>query len=143
MMSRAFEFALVAATLLVGCGGGGSDLKLLPVKGTLTQGGKALSGIKVVLETSDVKIKAPLLYGIVQDDGTFEIQTSAGEMGAPAGLYQVVLVPPAAKFDYAKPTKGGPQINTDLIPKNYQSATTTELSYEVKSSAPPLEIKVP
>ena len=143
MMSRMFGLALVAAALLVGCGGGGSDLKLVPVKGTVTQGGKALSGIKVMLETSDPKIKAPLLYGVVNDDGTFEIQTSAGEKGAPAGMYSVVLVPPAPKFDYAKPTKGGPQINTDLVPKNFQSASTTELSYEVKSSAPPLEIKVP
>jgi len=142
--TRLTTIAFFAASLLAGCGGSSSDLKLLPVKGSVAKDGKALVGVKVLLETSDPKLKAPMLYGISDDEGAFEIQTSAGDKGAPAGLYKVVLAPPAsgATFDYAKPGKG-PKANTDLVPKNLQSASTTELSYEVKSSSGPLDIKVP
>lgn len=135
--------ALLAVALLTGCGGGASDLKLLPVKGTAMKGDKALTGVRVTLEVSDPKIKAPMLFGMVDEAGAFEIQTSAGEKGAPAGMYKVVLSPPATDFDYVKAAKGGPKSQTDLIPLNYQSADATGLSHEVTSSAKPLEIKIP
>ena len=34
-------------------------------------------------------------------------------------------------------------MSVDVIPKNYQSITSTELSYDVKASGAPLDIKIP
>ena len=77
-----------------------------------------------------------MLLGVTNAEGRYEIATSAGEKGAPAGLYKVYLaqVQEAATFDYAKPSAGGPKKNTDLIPANYQSPGTTELSVEVSAT---------
>ena len=134
---------MLVCLLFAGCGGSSSDVKLYPVKGTLKKGGKPLEGIKVLLETDDPKMKAPLLFGIPDATGNFEIQTSTGAKGAPLGSYKVVISPPPAEMDYAKMAKGGPKKNTDLIPKNYQSASTTMVSYDVKADSKPLEIEIP
>lgn len=141
-ISRQLSILCVTALFWSGCGGA-TELKVLPVTGTLTVGGSPVEGIKVVLEPRDPKTKAPLLSGMTDATGKFEIQTSAGQKGAPAGQYKVVLLPKAADFDYSKAGKGGPKVSVDVIPKNYQSSTTTELSHEVKAAGPPLDIKVP
>ncbi|MEZ6121543.1 MAG: hypothetical protein R3C49_00050 [Planctomycetaceae bacterium] len=126
---------------IVGCGGGGIDLALYPVTGTVKQGGSALSGVKVMLAPRDADSKAPVLFGVVDNEGNFEIQTSAGEKGAPLGNYRVYLSAPAAEFDYSKPGKG-PQPST-LIPKNDQDPKTTSHSIEVTTSGATIDIAVP
>ncbi len=142
-VSRQILGLCAAVVLCAGCGGAGDQLALLPVKGTLTVAGKPIEGIKVVLEARDPQTKAPMLYGMTDATGAFEIQTSLGQKGAPAGQYKVCLIPKAAEFDYSKASKGGPKLSVDVIPKNYQSITSTELSYDVKASGAPLDIKIP
>lgn len=130
--------------LLVGCGTPGIDVKLAPVTGVVTKEGKPLSDVKVMLESRDPSSKAPMLFGVTNAEGRYEITTSAGEKGAPAGLYKVYLtqVEAPASFDYAKPSAGGPKKNTDLIPANYQSPNTTELSVDVSASGATYDIAV-
>ena len=130
--------------MLVGCGTPGIDVKLAPVTGVVTKEGKPLADVKVMLTSSDPSSKAPMLLGVTNAEGRYEITTSAGEKGAPAGLYKVYLaqVQAPATFDYAKPPAGGPKNNTDLIPALYQSPTTTELSVEVSATGATYDIAV-
>lgn len=130
--------------LLIGCGTPGIDIKLAPVTGVVTKDGKPLSDVKVMLESRDPSSKAPMLFGVTNAEGRYEITTSAGEKGAPAGLYKVYLsqVQAPATFDYAKPSAGGPKKNADLIPANYQSPSTTELSVDVSATGATYDIVV-
>ena len=135
---------ILGMMVLVGCGTPGIDVKLAPVTGVVTKEGKPLADVKVMLTSSDPSSKAPMLLGVTNAEGRYEIATSAGEKGAPAGLYKVYLaqVQEAATFDYAKPSAGGPKKNTDLIPANYQSPGTTELSVEVSATGATYDIAV-
>jgi hypothetical protein len=117
--------------IILGCGGGGGiDISLYPVTGTVTQSGSPMAGIKVTLAARDPKSKAPLL-----------IQTSAGEKGAPIGNYKVVLSAPPAEIDYANP--GDAPKPSALIPKNYQDPKASPANLEVTSSGGSIDIEVP
>ena len=89
---------ILGMMVLVGCGTPGIDVKLAPVTGVVTKEGKPLADVKVMLTSSDPSSKAPMLLGVTNAEGRYEITTSAGEKGAPAGLYNVYLaqVQPAA-----------------------------------------------
>ncbi len=141
--NRIATIAFLSVSLLVGCGGSGTSLKLLPVKGTVTKSGAGIKGVTVALHADDSKSLAPALLGVTDDQGAFEIQTVSGEKGAVEGTYTVVLTPPSAEFDYSKPGKRGPQQESDLIPKNFQSRETSIEKCEVKSSGAQLDIKIP
>jgi hypothetical protein len=128
--------------IILGCGGGGGiDISLYPVTGTVTQSGSPMAGIKVTLAARDPKSKAPLLFAVVDDEGKFEIQTSAGEKGAPIGNYKVVLSAPPAEIDYANP--GDAPKPSALIPKNYQDPKASPANLEVTSSGGSIDIEVP
>lgn len=135
---------LVALSLLVGCGAPGIDVKLAPVTGVVTKDGKPLPEIKVLLETADPAAKAPMLFGITNAEGKYEIQTASGEKGAPVGLYKVYLAETKApaEFDYSAAKGGGPPKVTSVIPANYQSPKTTELSVDVSATGATYDISV-
>jgi hypothetical protein len=130
--------------LLVGCGAPGIDVKLAPVTGSVTKDGKPLADVKVIFESKDPASKAPMLFGLTNAEGKYEIQTSSGEKGAPAGLYKVYLAETKApvEFDYSSAKKGGPPKSTSLIPANYQSPATTELSVDVAATGATYDISI-
>lgn len=131
-MHRFVFLALVLAT----CGCSSSDeLKVVPVTGTVTKAGKALKDIRVTLAVADASKPAPMQIGITDAEGKFEIQTSAGQKGAVPGRYKVVFTDGGApSMDYSNMGKKGPQANTEVIPKLYQSATTTPITVTVEES---------
>jgi hypothetical protein len=126
-----FAFLALVATL---CGCGDVDeLAVVPVTGTVTKGGAPVKDVRVTLATADPKDKAPLQMGLSGADGKFEIQTSAGQKGAVPGRYKVVLTDGGApNMDYSAMGKKGPQANTEVIPKTYQSSTSTPLTVTVE-----------
>jgi hypothetical protein len=135
----------VALSLFAGCGTPGIDVKLAPVTGAVTKDGKPLTDVKVILESKDPASKAPMLFGLTNAEGKYEIQTSSGEKGAPAGLYKVYLAETKApaEFDYSSANKGGgPPKSTSLIPANYQSPATTELSVDVTATGATYDILI-
>ena len=134
-----------ALLFLVGCGDSGIGVKLSPVTGIVTKAGSPLGNVKVMLESPDPASKAPLILGITDAEGKYSVQTSAGEKGAPLGLYKVYLVPPVldAQFDYAQTGTGGPKKDELLIPERMQSPKTTELSVEVTTTGAVFDIKIP
>ncbi|RLS56933.1 MAG: hypothetical protein DWH91_05580 [Planctomycetota bacterium] len=118
---------------MLGCGGAADQLSVVPVTGTVTKAGKGLKDVRVTLAPADPATKAPLMVGLSDAEGKFEIQTSAGQKGAVPGRYKVVLTDGGAPtMDYSNMGKKGPQANTQVIPKEYQSATSTPITVTVE-----------
>lgn len=131
LVHRFVLFALLS--VMFGCGGSADQLSVVPTTGTVTKAGKPLKDIRVTLTPADPTTGAPLMIGLSDADGKFEIQTSAGQKGAVPGRYKVVLTDGGAPtMDYSNMGKKGPQANTDVIPKEYQSATTTPITVTVE-----------
>lgn len=102
MRSVMFCAALVGLSCLAGCGTNQPKFdELFPVTGTVTKGGKTMSGGSVVFEADPPK-QGFLINSDVKADGTFSLSTvrttdSTGERkpGAPAGKYKVTYTPSA------------------------------------------------
>ncbi len=118
---RTHTLAALAFTLLVGCGGGGTNQPnfpdLHPVKGVVKRSGQPVKGGAIQFNPDPPRPDF-LINSEVGADGTFTLTTvrttdSKGERktGAPAGSYTVTYTPPLADQ-----TAGG-QINPIDLPK--------------------------
>jgi hypothetical protein len=132
---------LCAFLALAGCGKG--DLKLVPVEGTVTVGGKTLTSGVVTYwlegEAEGSKKVAPI--GNIGTDGTYKMTTN-GKDGAPVGRYKVTvstMMPPGSDVPDAtgggkKPTppkEANPAVKID---SRYISPKTTTLKVEVSEN---------
>ncbi len=126
-MKKFIFTAFLLCPFLVGCGGGGAEeLTVFPVTGKVTKGGAALAEVTVSL----VSQGAPMLVGVTKEDGTFEIATNAGQKGAPAGEYKVILRSNTAEMDYSTGKPKNPDAK-DAIPAKYSSEEKTDVSITV------------
>lgn len=130
----------VLVVCLVGCVEGAKPLKLAPVTGTVTKGGKALKDIRVTLAPVDEGTAAPFLTGLSDADGKFTIQTGTGDKGATPGRYKVVLTDgaPTKTSDYSSGAGGppkAPSADSEVIPSAYQSSATTPITVTVDASS--------
>ncbi|MCA8987407.1 MAG: hypothetical protein KDA78_07195 [Planctomycetaceae bacterium] len=122
---------LFTSLFLVGCGGGEDKLVLYPVTGKVTKGGAPLADIKVNL-VPRTSTSAPLLVGRTGPDGTFEITAPGGEKGAPEGDYKIVLTPESTMVEADYSSGKAPKAeSTEVIPKTYTTADTTEAGITV------------
>ncbi len=130
-MKNSIFLALLFSFFLIGCGGGGDELSVYPVTGKITKGGSGMAGVNVSLIPQG-QTESPMLVGITAEDGSFEILTSTGLKGAPAGEYKIVLAGKGAEMDYST---GQPKKTTgkDSIPKKYASEETTDESITVSA----------
>jgi hypothetical protein len=125
---------------VLGCAKGDTGPALYPVTGTVKKDGKPLAGVSVSLVATNQKVGIALM-GVTKDDGTFEIATGQGKKGAPEGTFKVVLskgagaVPADPKDAYAGARKDPRQSAGDEIPKEWQSASTTTKTFDVKKGA--------
>lgn len=129
---RSGGFVVILVLFSLGCGGGGYDgPKLYPVTGKLTKGGAPLPGINISLIAADPASKAPALFAVTGDDGSFTIRTSTGFPGAPVGAYKVLIVAPPPEIDYR--TQKGPPKKSKVIPEKYGTASSTDKVLDVKA----------
>jgi len=125
-MSRLFRLVVgsVAFAVLIPLAGCGNSIH--PVRGTVHfPDGTPLSHGRVVIESDDGKTGS---WGIIHEDGTFEMGTLTPNDGVPAGTYHVYLTnattpPPAA-------------LSATFIPKplvhaKYASKETSGITFEV------------
>jgi len=95
MLSR---FALVAVIAIVGCGGGGSTLKTVPVSGIVNYKGAPVKGAFVTFATAKTPRTA---VGVCDASGRFKLTTINTNDGAVAGEHVITIVtmpePGAAK----------------------------------------------
>ncbi len=130
--------AMVAVSLMVGCGGTYDSY----VKGVATLDSEPLP--RGTISFKPVQ-PGPTAYGLISDDGSYTLKTGR-ESGLPPGEYVVAVVvnePSVSKEEGALPTPGKP-----ITPLWYRSAKTSplkktiepgnnEINLELTSEPPP------
>lgn len=126
--------AVLAASLLSGCGGSDDGPKLVPVSGKVTLAGSPLPGVGISFRPDKAKgnksVHEP--SGTADAEGKFEL-VAAAKNGAEVGWYKVVIIPATPA-----PTGGEmPQVGPPPFNVKYTDVTTTDLTIEVKAGAAP------
>jgi len=94
-ISRFVSCTLVVCLTFLMSGCGGSDLPQgIAISGTVTFGGKPLTGGEVVYTPSE-KGDARMARGLIEEDGTFRMVTSGSVSGVLPGKYLISIVPSA------------------------------------------------
>lgn len=131
---------LAAACGLTGCNGKSfpDPPKTYPVKGTISSGGKPLSGgtLLCVLVSNNDKYGSPEAPAEIQADGSFEPKLFAGHPGLYPGTWKVVVRPTMLK--------GGKTVRIpEPVAARYTKEETTDLTFEVREgdNAPKLDLK--
>ena len=83
------RFALIALIALVGCGGGGSTLKTVPVSGTVNYKGAPVKGAFVTFATAKTPRTA---VGVCDASGRFKLTKINSNDGAVAGEHVITIV---------------------------------------------------
>lgn len=142
-MKLARGFVLIGfafhAAALVGCGAKDVGPPVVQVKGQINFEGRPIPGAIVTLHpvsqaANEQATKSSLVvtpFGIVDQDGSFQLTTRAPADGAPEGEYHVTV---------SWPTKGGDSDNTyEQLPPKYQVAQSSGLKLRVSSGQRELE----
>lgn len=134
MLRHAVRFHLLIG-LVLAPGGCNAEAKLYPVHGTVVfdngAPATALAGGTVSLEsTSDLSNYA----GTIQADGTYRIETPLGKLGAPAGAYRVLVMPP----EPTNPDQPPPEI----IARRFRSYETSQIQVIVEERPNDFPIRV-
>jgi hypothetical protein len=119
----------VPLLLLAGCGLG-TKLEYAEVEGTVTLGGKSLSGVNVTFyPDSEGAEQLPYATGKTDDAGRYTLTLQSGKPGALVGKNRVVVSWPAPerRDDQPRPPPPGP-----AIPVRYTVVTETPLVVEVE-----------
>lgn len=130
-------YALAGAVVVViGCGRPGSTVA--PVNGRVLLDGQPLTQGRVVTAPSAGRGAS----GVIQPDGSFELRTSDGLIGALIGTHKVAVVA------YEGTGASGPEANYGklLVPQRYVTPETSGLEIEVKAdgdNAPVLKLTSP
>lgn len=138
MTARKMHFAVIGIAwtmglLTTGCGGGNTA----PVHGVIIfkdtkTPAKELSGYIITLESTEEPVSAT---GVVEEDGTFKVNTYRQGDGAIAGKHRVAITPRQASSDAPPPTS--------LLPARYGTLKDSGLQIEVKlKQTNPIELEV-
>ncbi|MDO4570246.1 MAG: hypothetical protein Q4D38_07685 [Planctomycetia bacterium] len=143
-MQNKIRFSILAALalvpLLVGCGDGRPPM--VEVKGKVTHKGAPLKfGSVFFTPTSSSAVDTPV--GVIQDDGTFEMQVKLRNSkvwkGAPLGEYKVSITCfESQNPNYKPPTDAEPMVGKSLIPQKYTQPDESGLTVVVKEGMEPL-----
>lgn len=125
--------AVVACTMMAGCGEGGKA-KVAKVSGKLTYKGAALANVTVTFTPE----KGRPATGETDAEGKFKLSTFGSNDGAVLGLHKVTLGDKPAGGP--PPMPGTPEAATsvaqvDRFPAKYKDVKTTTLEFEVKSGS--------
>jgi hypothetical protein len=134
---------LCSALAFIGlaCASCADSTRLYPVSGTATYKGKPAAGAAVFFRRQGRgTMRDPMIMGIVQDDGGFELVCGSLGKGAPAGEYDVLI-------EWKRVTgqrKGGPQHGSDILKGRYADRNHPLLHTRVQARAtnlPPFELR--
>lgn len=146
--------AVAVLAAVVGCGGGATSVKTVPVKGKVTLDGKPVEGATVQFAPEQGS-SGRAASGLTKSDGTFELTTVGGGAGAVPGKYKVAITKRAtagpaqapksqeeamkaiqeqmAKGGPAALAKAPPKIQDELPPK-YGNVATSGFTAEVTAT---------
>lgn len=84
--------ALLAASCLVGCGGGSGGPAVASVSGKVTVDGSPGAGLTVEFHPdASAGASGPMSTGVTGEDGSFELRTPTGQLGAVIGKHKVLV----------------------------------------------------
>jgi hypothetical protein len=141
--------ALVVAVFAAGCQGK-PQFTFAPVEGTVSKGGKPLSGVVVVFwgDNPDGSL-VPCSCGPTNSSGHYELHTEQGQEGAALGRYRVCLLETSAVLSHMIVRKGADRLPKDLltanppeVPELYNRKESTPLHAEVRPGAQVVDIEV-
>jgi hypothetical protein len=88
-LCRTWRYVPLSLALFVsGCGGGGSDLELEGVSGTITLDGAPLTDARVIFTPKEGGRPA---FGMTDEDGYYELEYTSTSEGTPPGEYVVAI----------------------------------------------------
>lgn len=137
---------LAAGAAMLGCGGESGlpgPEKLVPVTGTVLQGGKPLGAATVVFVPRDAKLRGG--FGITDEAGAYVAKYRGTETGIEPGEY-IVTVSKVAMPDGSPVPAGQSAADvgaTQIIPATYADATRSQMIVTVtegKANEFPIEI---
>jgi hypothetical protein len=130
----------VIVSLCMGCEAKKPWESTVPVAGSVTYQGKAISGAQVVLFPVDSNVHATVRPSAVSaEDGTLKFTTYAKDDGAPKGDYQVSIV-----WHPLVNAGNGPVRGDNQLPTRYAKPTTSQVTATVKEEGgvlPEFELK--
>lgn len=139
---------LFVITAIAGCGGGSvSRPSAFPVTGKVTGASGALEGVTIVFNPNDASTNSSAT-GILKADGSFELETSDGRIGAEVGFYKVTLavgaeaVKKAMESMMASGQMNGPPSASAPFPEEYLTVETTPKTVEVKPEINQISIEL-
>jgi hypothetical protein len=151
MVNRFFLLASlsVLTMLVVGCGGGVSMPKTVPVTGTVTLDGKPVDGATVSLISEEGSVTSS---GKSDSSGKFTLTTIIGSKTAPGavvGKHKVVVAKTSSNGAAAtsdpkemmakmltNPSNTSEVKETFLVPKKYSSPSSSNIEVEVTQAGP-------
>lgn len=145
-MSRAFSIVFVVGLCATGCLDARTS-HLVPVTGTVRQGGVPVAGGTVVF-VAIPPLRSPLVFGDIGADGRYSLRSANKYPGVAPGRYAVcvnlVEAPPAASpADGVPPDPFQPRSARSRLPPEYGSAEHTPLSCEVPPGGTTFDISLP
>ena len=141
-------FVVGLAGACVGCSGGGSDLDVAPVSGTVTYNGSPLAGATVTFMPES----GPIAAGVTDLEGTYELRTGT-QIGAIPGEHRVSVQAIVGSDAPDEPTLDTADVGSadygemmenmsegmaeetpqSVIPERYSSSETSGLTFTVSS----------
>lgn len=128
------------AIFLVGCGSAGDDVKVFPVKGVVTFGGKPMVGGGSIALIPMTETKGKTAGGEIKADGTYVLGTYTADDGSMPGEFRVVIT--QIVFQEPKPSADGAPPpppaalavpEADRIPAVYSSHQESPLKAKVEA----------
>jgi len=135
--------------LVAGCGGDTSKPKVAPVRGTVTQKGKPLTGGDVMFTPSQGPAGASghVATGQIGSDGSYSLTTFNTGDGAVLGTHKVTVVARAtADLEKMNKKQGGAiayKLPPSLVPPKYTRVDSTPLTYTVEDKSNVIDIQLP
>ena len=138
---------LLLPVVLLGCGGGDSDLPgLVPVSGVVTLDGKPVGGVDVTFIPVG-STAGGISYGHTDPNGAYELTSNDGRKGAVVGDFKVVcskrVMPDGS--DYVAEPGGLSPLEADtkeLLPRKYSEEGATILKATVPAGGGTVDLEV-
>ncbi|WP_435008364.1 hypothetical protein P12x_005592 [Tundrisphaera lichenicola] len=126
--------ALVATLALsgAGCGAKSEFPDTLPVSGKVTYKGQPVTKGTVTFQPD----QGQPATGAIQADGTYQLSTFAEKDGALPGHHKVMIIATDGDPNMMPGSSPGYKPPKDLVPKKYNSLTTSGLEAEVTADKP-------
>ena len=120
--------------LNLGCSSGSKEPRVYPVKGTVLFKGEPTAGAKVAFIPVDDTEAAPA-WGVVDDEGRFQLTTRKHLDGAQKGEYYVTV----SWIKPINPNSNDTDYTDELLPNKYQDPKASDLIVVVDAKTNQLE----